>query len=72
MIDMGVLSGQTVGRCLINQLRPEARERINAIFVGVFFIGGSIGSANTSGMFRAAGVWVVRSVWEGFSWDCWG
>ncbi len=56
MLDMGVLGEQTVGRTLINQLRPEARGRINAIFVGVFFIGGAIGSA-VSGMLWANGGW---------------
>ncbi|MHC5539032.1 MFS transporter [Singulisphaera rosea] len=58
MLDMGVLGDQTVGRYLINQLRPEARGRINAIFVGVFFIGGAIGSA-VSGMLWATGGWAA-------------
>ena len=56
MLDVGVLGDQTVGRHLINQLRPEARGRVNAIFVGVFFLGGAIGSA-LSGMLWAAGGW---------------
>jgi predicted MFS family arabinose efflux permease len=45
MLDVGVLGDQTIGRYLINRLRPEARGRVNAIFVGVFFLGGSVGSA---------------------------
>lgn len=48
MLDMGVLSNHTVGRYLINLLRPEARGRINALFVCVFFIGGAAGSAGSS------------------------
>jgi len=56
MLDMGVLGEQTVGRYMINQLKPEARGRINGIFVGVFFIGGAIGSA-LSGMLWSIGGW---------------
>lgn len=56
MLDMGVLGNHTVGRYLINLLNPEARGRINGIFVGVFFIGGAIGSA-LSGLLWAHGGW---------------
>jgi predicted MFS family arabinose efflux permease len=58
MLDMGVLGDQTVGRYFINLLRPEARGRINGIFVGVFFIGGAIGSA-LSGMLWAWNGWAA-------------
>ena len=57
-LDVGVLGNQTVGRYMINLLRPEARGRINAIFVGVFFLGGAIGSA-VAGMLWATGGWVA-------------
>lgn len=56
LLDMGVLSDQTVGRYLVNLLRPEARGRINGIFVGVFFIGGAAGSA-ASGLLWSDGGW---------------
>lgn len=56
MLDVGVLSDQTVGRYLINLLRPDARGRINGIFVGVFFIGGAIGSA-ASALLWSHGGW---------------
>ena len=55
-LDFGVLGNHTVGRQMINLLRPEARGRINAIFVGVFFLGGAIGSA-VAGMLWATGGW---------------
>ena len=58
MLDVGVLGDQTVGRYLINQLQPEARGRINAIFVGIFFIGGAVGSA-ASGMLWSYGGWAA-------------
>jgi predicted MFS family arabinose efflux permease len=56
LLDMGVLSNHTVGRYMINLLKPEARGRINAIFVAVFFVGGAIGSA-LSGMLWTLGGW---------------
>ncbi|HEY9678928.1 MAG TPA: MFS transporter [Drouetiella sp.] len=56
LLDTGVLGDQTVGRYLINQLRPEARGRINGIFVGIFFVGGAIGSA-VSAMVWTSGGW---------------
>jgi predicted MFS family arabinose efflux permease len=51
-----VLGNHTVGRYMINLLKPEARGRINAIFVAVFFIGGAIGSA-LSGVLWSMGGW---------------
>jgi predicted MFS family arabinose efflux permease len=58
LLDMGVLGNHTVGRYLINLLNPEARGRINGIFVGVFFIGGALGSA-LSGVLWASGGWAA-------------
>jgi predicted MFS family arabinose efflux permease len=43
---------------MINLLNPEARGRINAIFVGVFFLGGAIGSA-VAGVLWATGGWAA-------------
>ena len=45
LLDIGATSDQTVGRRAINLLRPEARGRMNGLFVGLFFIGGAIGAA---------------------------
>jgi len=44
LLDIGVTGDQTLGRRAINLLRPEARGRLNGLFVGIFFIGGAIGS----------------------------
>jgi MFS family permease len=55
VLDMGVLCDQTVGRYLINLIKPEARGRINAIFVGVFFIGGAIGSTLSAILWSSGG-----------------
>src|SRR5262249_46309676 len=45
MLDVGVTGDQTLGRRAINLLRPEARGRLNGLFVGIFFLGGALGSA---------------------------
>jgi predicted MFS family arabinose efflux permease len=42
----------------VNLLRPEARGRINALFTGIFFIGGAIGAA-------VAGLAWARAGWNG-------
>ena len=57
-LDVGVLGNHTVGRTLINLLRPEARGRINALFVGIFFLGGAVGSTAAS-MLWATGGWAA-------------
>ena len=62
LLDVGVLGVQTIGRILINQMNPAARGRINGVFVGVFFIGGAIGSA-AAGMLWA---------WHGWAGICVG
>ncbi|TIT03016.1 MAG: MFS transporter, partial [Mesorhizobium sp.] len=44
LLDIGVTGDQTLGRRAVNLLQPKARGRINGLFVGIFFIGGAIGS----------------------------
>jgi predicted MFS family arabinose efflux permease len=56
IVDMGVIGDQTLGRRAINLIRPEARGRLNGLFVGLFFIGGSVGSA-LAGVGWASGGW---------------
>jgi predicted MFS family arabinose efflux permease len=45
LLEIGITTDQTLGRRAINLLRPEARGRLNALFVAIFFIGGAIGAA---------------------------
>ena len=45
LFDFGVTSDQTLGRRAVNLLPPEARGRLNGLFVGLFFIGGALGAA---------------------------
>jgi predicted MFS family arabinose efflux permease len=56
LIDAGLVGDQTLGRRAINLLRPEARGRMNGLFVGLFFLGGAIGSA-IAGVTWAVGGW---------------
>jgi predicted MFS family arabinose efflux permease len=58
LLDFGVIGDQTLGRRAVNLLRPEARGRLNALFVGLFFLGGAIGSA-VSGLAWAHGGWTI-------------
>lgn len=58
LLDFGVVGDQTLGRRAVNLLRPEARGRLNALFAGLFFLGGAIGSAVT-GLAWAHGGWTI-------------
>jgi predicted MFS family arabinose efflux permease len=62
LIDIGVTGDQTLGRRAINLLSPEARGRINGLFVGIFFLGGSVGS----------GIAGIAETWGGWGAVCGG
>lgn len=48
LLDVGITTDQTLGRRAINLLRPEARGRMNGLFVALFFVGGGVGAASAS------------------------
>jgi predicted MFS family arabinose efflux permease len=56
LLDIGVTGDQTLGRRAVNLLNPDARARINGLFVSIFFVGGSVGSAAT-GLAWSLGGW---------------
>jgi len=56
VLDAGVTGDQTLGRRAVNLLDPAARSRINALFVGLFFLGGAAGSA-LAGLAWSLGQW---------------
>ncbi|TIP39036.1 MAG: MFS transporter, partial [Mesorhizobium sp.] len=56
LLDIGVTGDQTLGRRAVNLLQPKARGRINGLFVGIFFIGGALGSL-LAGIAWAWGGW---------------
>lgn len=58
LLDVGITTDQTLGRRAINLLRPEARGRINGLFVALFFVGGGIGAAAASAAW-AYGGWTM-------------
>ena len=55
LLDVGVTGDQTLGRRIINLLQPEARGRLNGLFVGLFFLGGAAGSAMAGVVWAWAG-----------------
>ncbi|MBN8940313.1 MAG: MFS transporter [Rhizobiales bacterium] len=58
LLDVGATADQTLGRRAVNLLRPEARGRLNGLFVGLFFLGGAVGSA-VAGAAWAFGGWLL-------------
>jgi len=56
LLDVGVTGDQTLGRRAVNLLSPAARGRLNGLFVGLFFLGGGIGSA-LAGIASTSGGW---------------
>lgn len=56
LLDFAVTGDQTLGRRTVNLLNAEFRGRLNGIFVGLFFVGGAIGSA-LSGLLFTQGGW---------------
>jgi predicted MFS family arabinose efflux permease len=64
LFDVGVTSDQTLGRRAINLLRPEARGRLNGLFVGLFFIGGAVG-ATAAALAWTLGGWTAVCIVAG-------
>lgn len=58
LLDFGITTDQTLGRRAINLLHPEARGRLNGLFVALFFFGGTAGSAAASFAWAYSG-WVA-------------
>lgn len=61
ILDAGVQGTHITNQSLVYRLSPEARSRITTVYMGIFFIGGSIGSA-TSAVFYD--LWK----WQGVCW----
>jgi predicted MFS family arabinose efflux permease len=62
LLDFGITTDQTLGRRAINLLQPEARGRLNGLFVALFFLGGTVGSAAASFAWTASGWTAVCAV----------
>jgi predicted MFS family arabinose efflux permease len=68
LLDFGVQSALVSNQHVIYALRPEARARLNTIFMGAMFLGGAAGSAgatyawNAGGWTAVVGVGVIVSI----------
>ncbi|WP_342722508.1 MFS transporter [Bradyrhizobium sp. B097] len=62
LLDFGITTDQTLGRRAVNLLQPEARGRINGLFVALFFIGGAVGAATASAAWSFGGWTAVCAV----------
>jgi predicted MFS family arabinose efflux permease len=60
LLDIGMTAHQTLSQREIYQLRPDARARINTVYMGSVFTGGALGSG-------LAGIFHSRYGWSGIS-----
>ncbi|KGM30846.1 MFS transporter, partial [Inquilinus limosus] len=65
LLDFGVQANMVLGQRAIYALAPEARGRMNGLYVASAFAGGAVGSAIASGTFSAGG-WSLVS-WVGLA-----
>jgi predicted MFS family arabinose efflux permease len=66
MLDVGVIADQTLGRRAVNLACPQARGRLNGLYTGLFFVGGSVGSALAGIAWAEEGWTLVCGVGLGF------
>jgi predicted MFS family arabinose efflux permease len=57
LLDMGVQATHISNQAIIYALKPEARNRINTVYMVTYFIGGSIGT------------WLASLAWNYYQWS---
>ena len=55
LLDLAVQGNLVLSQQEIYALRPEARSRLNTVFIGSVFVGGAIGSALSGVLYEHAG-----------------
>ncbi len=67
LLDFGIQSVLISNQYVVYALRPEARSRLNTIFMGTMFAGGAIGSAAAGIAWRTGGWWYVSLLGAAFA-----
>jgi predicted MFS family arabinose efflux permease len=64
LLDLAVQGHQVFSQQEIYQLRPDARARVNSVFMGTIFIAGAIASAVSGALYQSSG-WTAVTVFGG-------
>ena len=67
LLDIGVQGAQISNQARIFALKPEARSRVNSVFIVFYFVGGAAGSAMSAYAWRVHGWWGVCYVGLAFT-----